>query len=493
MKPFDFLFEHESIYFNLFDRLSEAIYIYNTKKELVYLNRAAENLDGFTLQHGKGKSIFELYDFENEFKEENSPVLNTLKTERSLKNVEVVYYMNGKKIIQICDTAPIYNNGILIGAYNIQRDITDVKNIVEENIALKQKVSRQKRLMEKENDEAAFSSTLIGKSEEFQKCKDMALKAARTDSNIMLIGATGSGKEIFANMIHHHSLRHNGPFLALNCAAIPESLIEGILFGTTKGVYTGAVEKEGLLVQANGGTVFLDEINSMPLASQAKLLRVLEEKSIMKLGSGKEIPIDVRIISSTNELPPIAIEREHLREDLFYRISVVQVTIPSLAQRREDIPLLTEHFISKYNRRFHKRVSGVSPEVYNFFMNFSWPGNVRQLKTCVESAMNFAEPEGMITMEDIPQYVLESIPIMNKDYSAEQTPEAEERTCRRKSPAEEAPPPSEAKLLAQIKQRKKQEFIDALNASDGNITAAAKTMGISKQLMYYYIKKYDLR
>lgn len=491
MKQFDFLFEHENIYFDLFDHLTEAIYIYNTKRELVYLNRAAEKLDGFTLQYGKGKSIFELYDFEKEFNEENSPILITLKTERPMRNVEVVYYMNGKKIVQVCDTAPIYKAGVLIGAYDIQRDLTDVKNIVEENIALKQKVSRQKKLMQKGNPESAIAPVLIGKSESFQKCKEMALKAACTDSNVMLIGATGSGKEVFAGMIHQHSSRSNGPFLALNCAAIPESLIEGILFGTTKGVYTGAMEREGLLVQANGGTVFLDEINSMPLASQAKLLRVLEERSIMKLGSGKEIPIDVRVISSTNELPQAAIDCQHLREDLFYRLSVVQIMIPALVRRKEDIPLLTEHFISKYNKRFHKNVRGISSEVHDFFMDFPWPGNVRQLKTCVESAMNFAEDNGMITMEDIPQYVLENTSIVNNDYFDRRISESKERENPKKVFASERH--TEEKLLDRIKQKKKQEFIDALNASNGSMTAAAKAMGISKQLMYYYIKKFNLK
>ena len=174
----------------------------------------------------------------------------------------------------------------------------------------------------------------------------------------MLIGSTGSGKEIFARAIHNGSNRVKKTVLALNCAAIPETLIESILFGTVKGVYTGAVEKDGILAQADGGTVFLDEINSMPLASQAKLLRVLEERRIMKLGSNKEVPIDIRVISSTNEDPVDAVRNQHMREDLLYRLSVVPIVIPPLRERKEDLPELIDYFIKKYNDRFDKHILG---------------------------------------------------------------------------------------------------------------------------------------
>lgn len=474
------------MYFDAFDKMIEAVYVCDISGNLVYFNQVAERLDGYLLKDVKGKSTYDLYGLT----EKNSPMLKALTTERPVHNEEFSYYVNGKEIVQLCNAGPIYNDGKLVGAYTVQRDLTMLKDIVERNIALQSELIQQKNRAASDQASNRTFEHLIGKSDVFQKCKDLAWRVAKTNSSVMLVGSTGSGKEVFARAIHDHSTRSRGPFLALNCAAIPESLIEGILFGTTKGVYTGAVEKEGLLAQADGGTVFLDEVNSMPLASQAKLLRVLEEKKIMKLGSKKEVDIDVRIISSTNEVPRVAIDGGRLREDLFYRLSVVQICIPSLEERKEDIPELVRHFIAKYNEKFHKNVLGVDQEVLDYFMKFPWPGNVRQLKACVESAMNFAADGGLIAFADLPQYVFESS-LAPEDRYRQRLQMAVQETAR--IAAAQNDRIEKGDVMDAIWNEERERIIEALRQARGNMTKAAKSLGISRQLLFYRCKKYRIK
>lgn len=486
MDLFDAFFNKNTLYFDAFDKVAEAIYVCDINRNLVFFNKAAERLDGYFLKDVKGKSTFELYGLD----EESSPMLKALVTEYPVQNEEFSYYVNGKEIVQLCNAAPIYNEGKLAGAYTVQSDLTLVKDMVEKNIALQREIIQQKNRIVSDVPYDAFAN-LIGRSEIFTRCKELAWRVAKTDSSVMLVGNTGSGKEIFSRAIHDHSNRFKEPFLALNCAAIPESLIEGILFGTTKGVYTGAIEKEGILAQADGGTLFLDEINSMPLASQAKLLRVLEEKKIMKLGSGKETEIDVRIISSTNEPPRNAISNGHMREDLFYRLSVVQICIPSLEERREDIPELVQHFIYKYNDRFHKKVLGIDNEVMDYFMTFSWPGNVRQLKACVEAAMNFAKDGGLISLADLPEYVFENATVPGDRYR-QWSRFKNQRTATPSKPINKNDL-NEIEIMDSIWQDERNEIIQALRRSKGNMTKAAKSLGISRQLLFYRLKKYHIK
>lgn len=520
MNLFEALFDKRNLYFDALDHMIEAIYICDTEQNLIYFNKAAERLDGYLLSEVKGRSTYELYGLD----ERHSPMLRALTTERPVVNEEFSYYVNGKEIVQLCNAGPIYDEGRLVGAYTVQRDLTMFKNMVEQNIALQNAMNYQRSIGAlPEND--PFSN-IVGISETFQRCVEQARQAAKTTSSVMLIGSTGSGKEVFARAIHDGSDRRKKPFLALNCAAIPETLIEGILFGTTKGVYTGAVEKDGILAQAEGGTVFLDEINSMPLVSQAKLLRVLEERKIMKLGSDKETPIDIRIISSTNESPAEAIRNGHMREDLFYRLSVVQVLIPPLRERKEDIPHLVRYFVDKYNKRFHKNVLGADSNVMSVFMDFSWQGNVRQLKACIESAMNFAKDGGWITLSDLPVYVFEDvespdnryrqwIKVKNKvisdtaysHYVAEPMNIGAEAVSA--SPVVEDMNPvvsvpavsreyaysleEDVDVLAEIRSEEKEEIIVALKQYKGNITKAAASLGMSRQSLSYRMKKYHLR
>ncbi|MBQ1251383.1 MAG: sigma 54-interacting transcriptional regulator, partial [Firmicutes bacterium] len=326
---------------NIFDEVSDAICVCDLQGRLLYLNRAAEKLDGIDFALVRGRSVEDVYGVDPAA----SPLLKALRGGETVRESRFSYWINGREVVQSCIASPLIVKNEIVGAYSVQHDLTEMQRIVEENLTL-QREAEAHRVKTAEDTVPRYDvRSLIGENAVFAECRDLALRAAESDSSVMLVGDTGSGKELFARAIHEHSHRKNGPFLALNCAAIPEDLLEGILFGTAKGVYTGAVEREGLLLQGQGGTIFLDEINSMPPASQAKLLRVLEERKVYKLGAAVGKEIDIRIISSTNELPASAVDRGVMRNDLFYRLSVVYIRIPSLAERKDDIPLLVDHFI----------------------------------------------------------------------------------------------------------------------------------------------------
>lgn len=475
MKLFDDLPQIETMFFDAFEKISEAVYFCDIDGNLIYVNQTALKLDGFTLSQIKGKAIAELYGLDAL----SSPLLKTLATRKPVNEEQVTYYVNNREVVQLCNAAPCFVDGRLMGAYSVQRDITEMKQIIETNISLQWEVLRQKERLLRQQSVDCSLPEIVGESALFLKSKQTAYQAAKNDSAVMLVGSTGSGKELFAHSIHDYSDRAKGPFLALNCAAIPEGLLEGILFGTAKGVYTGAIEREGLLSQADGGTIFLDEINSMPLSSQAKLLRVLEEKKVYKLGVSHGKQLNVRIISSSNELPQAAVDRGGLREDLFYRLSVVYIQIPSLKERADDIPLLVRYFLGEYNERFSKNVIGVADDVMAFFADFSWPGNVRQLKHCIESAMNFTDDGQAISFSALPPYLFE------KPASPKVLP---------------APPSTKAvgavdatTLMETIRDDEKAEISAALKKARGNMAAAARELGITRQTMVYRVKKYGLK
>lgn len=485
----DFLnefFFSDHMYFDAFDKLKEAFYVCDIEGNLIYINKVAEKLDGYLFKDIKGKSTYELYGLD----ESSSPMLKALFSERPVYNQKFSYYVNGREIVQICNAAPFYVEGKLAGAYTLQRDETPLKEIIEKNISLQWEVANNKGKMA---PAVKDFNIIIGESDSLRGCKQKASRAAKNDSSVMLVGDTGSGKELFARAIHECSSRANGPFLALNCAAIPESLIEGILFGTSKGVYTGAVEREGLLTQADGGTLFLDEVNSMPLASQAKLLRVLEDRNVQKLGSAKGKHINTRIISACNVLPSGAVANGQLREDLFYRLSVVHIIIPPLKERRSDIPLLVNYFMERYNKRFDKKVSGVDREVMKFFMTYEWPGNVRQLKSCIESAINFTDDGKEISFDVLPQYLFETNDTPQMKYKQRRISDAGEMAAADISQRKETPSKvKEGGILNAIKEQEKRDIVEAVYQTKGNLTKAAKLLGLSRQTLTNRLKKYDL-
>jgi len=272
-----------------------------------------------------------------------------------------------------------------------------------ENLLLKKEVIRLK----KEVESKYHFHHIIGKSPLMQKVYDLIERISDTSSNVLITGESGTGKELVAKAIHYNGVRKEGPCIAVNCAAIPETLLESELFGYKKGAFTDAKsDKKGLISEANEGTLFLDEINEMPLTLQAKLLRVIEEREVRPLGDTNSYPIDVRIISTSNRDVESSIKQGRFREDLYYRLKVIDIEMPPLRERKEDIPLLIQHFITKFSNEFKKNISGVSKDALKLLLNYSWPGNVRELENVIQRAMTLSKHE-VILVEDLPAQMVQ--------------------------------------------------------------------------------------
>jgi PAS domain S-box-containing protein len=302
---------------------------------------------------------------------------------------------------------------------------------------------------------------IVGKSAEMQWIYQMIEQLSNVDSTVLITGESGTGKEVVAKAIHDAGNRKNAPFVAVNCAAIPENLLESELFGYVKGAFTGAdADRKGRFLAAEGGTLFLDEIGDMPLALQAKLLRVLQDKQVEPLGSHKSIPVNVRIIAATHSNLMQLVEEGRFRSDLFYRLNVMQLHIPPLHKRKEDIPLLVSHFSKIYSEKFSKHIRGVEPEVMSFFLSYKWPGNIRQLKHVLEYAFIVCKSD-LIQIHHLPQN------IRRENSEPAQIPETE----------------TEMAIVSEEKIR------EALAKTGGNKARAAKLLGISRQTIYRKLAK----
>lgn len=490
----------------IFDHLSDAVYFIDNRGAILYMNKAAEKLDGYNLNQVRGHTVSELYGLTVT----QSPLLRVAANKKPLHDHTFRYYVNNREVYQICNTFPIELPDGSWGAFSIQKDVTKLKETIEKNIELqKQLFGYHEESPQKSGKESKLYTfnDIIGDHPLLQECKNLAYNAAQSDAPIFLCGLTGTGKELFAQSIHSASKRKNNTFLAINCAAIPETLLEGLLFGTVKGIYTGATERKGLFEQASGGTLFLDEINSMPLSSQSKLLRVLEEKYVMPLGSNEKIQINTRIISSCNVFPREAIQKQQIREDLFYRLAVINILIPSLQERKSDIFLLAHHFISLYNAKYKRSILAMEDDIMSFFLNYSWPGNVRQLKYCIECAMNLVNDDEMTIKEKhLPFYLKErpnSISSFDQDLQSLELPIETINVPKKEFiPANsthtfietpKAPTPNGENLLASIRQKEKEKIIEALVKNQGSISKSAKDLGLSRQTLVYRMKKHGIK
>lgn len=405
-----------------------------------------------------GKSILEIHP---ELKEEESTIMQVLKTGQPIYDrIEHLTTPHGDYMTNLCSTLPILENGEIVGAIDLSRGIdTDVQRKFIEM----PKVSNQSDSLYHVND-------IISASKKVNDLKSIISMVANTDSAIMICGETGTGKEMFAQSVHTSGARASKPFISQNCAAIPKTLLEGILFGTTKGSFTGAEDKAGLFEIANGGTLFLDEINSMDLGMQAKILKVIEEKRVRRIGSDKTISLDLKIISATNKNPLQCVKDNILREDLFYRLSTVLLDIPPLRERIVDIPLLVNFFIEQNNNRMNKNVSGVTQDVMEMFLNYLWPGNVRELKNVIEGAFNVIG-SSEIRKENLPPYMINNYSNQNErliSYSEDMS------------------------LPERLEEYERRLIIQAID-STSNLTRAAEKLKITKQALNYKILKFGLK
>lgn len=370
-------------------------------------------------------------------------------------------------------TIPIIRSGKILGAIELSKDITKI----EEQVNRKDYPKLINIIGDKNLQRAIFNfEDIITSNKEMIHNIERAKIISNNTSSVIVYGETGTGKELYVQSIHNHSNRRNKPFVVQNCAALPENLFESILFGSVRGAFTGAMDKPGLFEEAHGGTLFLDEVNSMPLNLQAKLLRVLQDGRVRRVGDNKQKEVDVRIIAAMNIDPMKAMELGQIREDLFYRLSVVSLKLLPLRQRKEDILLYVDHFINLYNHKLNKDVIGVSDEVKELFMDYDWPGNVRELQHIIESSINFVLNEE-IRLIHLPVYLSDKI---SKGRSIRTQNEDNYDISHHES------------LDEMIETMEKQMIIKTLKKTGGNISKAASILKVTRQRLHYKLSKYDI-
>ncbi|WP_144555802.1 sigma-54-dependent Fis family transcriptional regulator [Bacillus sp. X1(2014)] len=453
------------IYKRILDEVDVGVHAVDETGKTIIYNKKMMQMESMDLQDVIDKNLLDVFMFKDD---QSSTLVKALQEGKETSNVKQTYFNNkGREITTINNTIPIFNNEKLQGAVEIANDVTKLERLIKGN-------------MNKGQTRYTFDK-IIGNSPAIKEVIESAKRATRTSSYVLIVGDTGTGKELFAQSIHNGSTRLSAPFISQNCAALPDNLIESLLFGTKRGAFTGAVDTPGLFEQANGGTLLLDEINSLNLNLQAKLLRVLQEKTIRRIGDTKDTPVDVRVIANMNEDPIDAIANNRMRKDLYYRLGVVTIFIPSLKDRKEDIPLLVESFIQKYNELFQMNVKGLTEEVKQSFFEYDWLGNVRELEHIIEAAMNIMIDEEWISYSHLPyqyrskmQMRERMIPLSTVDTFI-------------KEHSETAVP-----LKHQMELFEKSYIDHVLSKNDFNISRTANLLGLSRQSLQYRMKKLNI-
>lgn len=448
----------------ILDRVDEGIHVVDKNGRIVYYNEFAQKIDAIDIQRALGRHLLEVYP---SLTYETSTLLTVIRTGKPILKVEQTFInYKGERITTINSTFPIKDmDGKIVGAVELSKDITQVREMSEQIVDLQNRLynnSKEKNNAKKNTAKYTFLD-IIGENRTILELKKIGLKAAESSAPVLIYGDTGTGKELFVHAIHNASPRRTKAFIAQNCAALPANLLEGILFGTMKGGFTGAEDRKGLFELANGGTLFLDEINSMPLELQSKLLRVLQDNSFRPIGGIKNIEVDVRIIAATNIPPEEAIRNNMLRKDLYYRINVISLNLPPLKDRRDDIPLLTNYFIKKFNEKLNKSVKAVSDEVMKILISHPWEGNVRELENLIEGIMSIYDTD-IIEVDHLPLR-LKRTECHDINKSLRDTLEEVERNL----------------------------ILEALEKTYFNISQAAEILKIPRQTLQYKISKYNLK
>jgi arginine utilization regulatory protein len=482
-------------FLSVLSAFDEGVVIADISGRIVFYNQTQSQIDELEPDDVIGKSVPEVYNLDHN----SSMILRCIKSGRPILGEPFFYRTcRGKLVNTVNSVFPLMQHGRVAGAICFIKDY----NLLDKKISVTPACSPYESHGYGNGTRFTFAD-IIGDDEKFLQSVKMARLTADSPSPVMLYGETGTGKEMFAQSIHNHGPRHASRFIGINCAAIPENLLEGLLFGTSKGAFTGAVNKAGIFEQAHGGTLFLDEVDSMPLNLQTKLLRFLQERKIRRVGGSTDIKIDVKIISSVSNNPQQALQEGQIRMDLFYRLAVVFIPIPPLRELLNGVEMLTRHFIYKYNLVLGKSVIGVSENVIDVFRRYQWPGNVRELEHLIEGTMNVIEAEDIIQMHHLPRHSLP--PEFNLLKEAVTSPTVSSRKGVGKAadfmvmngnlqpvdqPQSKAVP---ASLPWLQKTREKELIHNALLESAGNVSRAAQTLSISRQLLHYKMKKYSLQ
>ena len=460
---------YKKIIEELLKLLNEGVYIVDKDGVCLFYNEAMASIEQIRVEDVLGKEYHKAFPG---VKIDESTMFRALKKGLPTGTQEQQYRnLYGRDVTTINTTVPVKQDGEVIAAIEVARDITRLRNMSDTILELQEKKVKDggdtpliPRIKKYTFDD------LIGVDPEFTKVVERARMAAENNATVFIYGETGTGKELFAQSIHHASSRKDKPFLAQNCAALPETLLEGILFGTAKGGFTGAVDRAGLFEQASGGTLLLDEVSAMPYDLQGKLLRVLQEEYIRRVGGMKDIPIDTRIIATVNEDPQKLINDGRLRKDLYYRLNVVNISIPPLRTRPGDIPLLVEHFMAENNQKFGKELWMLGDRALAKLEKYDFPGNVRELENMIIQAISMAGKEHVLSEKLLqlptrPEVVEQDV---NRWYLMGTLPEY-------------------------LESLEKEIIRETLLDNGGNVSKSADKLGIKRQNLQHKMKKYDLK
>ncbi len=460
------------IYETILNTIHEGVLITDPSGHVLFYNREIAVLEGLEPEDVIGKHLSEIYS-------QAPGTSEHLRVSRSSKPLgeryQKYFTRKGLEVHLVASTVPVLDNGELLAVYSVCREVTHLKEMLLRTMQLQDNKSDSLETGKKQgvyNPRAHFTfSDIISKSQAMESVINGAKRAMMSSANILIYGETGTGKELIVQSIHNGGPRKRHPFVAINCSAIPENLLETMLFGAVKGAYTGAVPTTGLFEYVDEGTLYLDEINSMSIGLQAKLLRALQERNYRKVGSVTEIPLHCRIISSINLDPITCLEKKLLREDLFYRLSVISLTIPPLRERKEDISLLTEFFIKKHAPKNPSKKLKVEQELAQAFRDYRWAGNIRELENAVESMICMSGDDSCLTREHLPIYLKQLM----------------ERNLRETQKDRNQAPHS-----SYLKNPEDASVTEALKKHRGNLSRAAKELGILRQSLQYRIKKFGI-
>lgn len=432
----------------VFDQISDALVLYDTNHVITGVNTAAERLFGMSAEAIVGRDCHDMFHCQQ--CEPGCGMHTGLLQPNGNNSTVRLHTDNGLERLVVIRTSQVYNDdGQLLGVVATIRDVTD-------------EVEPQKR-------------EIIAGAPVMQDLMNFVRRVAISEATTVLLeGENGVGKDLIAKTLHYQSVRQAEPFIAINCAAIPDTLLESELFGYEKGAFTDArAQKKGIFELADKGTLFLDEIGEIPVMLQAKLLRVLEEQTFRRLGGLKDINLDLRVIAATNKNLREAVKEGAFRQDLYFRLNVIHITIPPLRERAEDIQPLADFFVKHYNKKFRRQIDGISPEAMQLLLAHDWPGNVRELRNALERAM---------ILEDSSYITAPSLPMSISHQQGEL-----------RAPAASSFPPTLPDGGMSLEDNEKRLLVQALEKTGGNQTQAARLLRITRDTLRYKMKKFDLR
>lgn len=446
----------------IIEHLDEGIIVSNGDGDIIYYNEALAKMEDHKKEDMLGKKLWDAYNYQDRRLSEHNHILKTAKPIYTKYRAHA-YSENEPKFVGY-SSFPIQKDNQTIGVFSITHTETSLRNQLQQTLDSKRETMEVPEEVKRNNGTIYTFQDIKGSSQELLQTIAEAKNIANYNTDTLIVGETGTGKELFAQSMHNLSPRVTKPFVAINCAAIPATLLESTLFGSVKGAFTGATNQEGLFEYAKDGTLFLDEINSLPMELQPKLMRVLQERAVRRVGSNTLIPIDCTVFSASNEDPELLTAGERMRLDLFYRIAHSSVYIPPLRERPEDILFFIQHFLHKNVLKYMKANITINPDLYQLLVSYDWPGNVRELEHLIENLVIQASSDNMITEDMLPRYLKNKISI-------------------------NVAPTNKRPFKALMHSNEEQYIRKVLQQCHGNISAAAKQLNISRQSLQYHMKK----